>query len=344
MLSVLRRVIVALVLVPGLCWLGLLAVVRFGITPRLWWLELLDTFALYAFAPFVGVLLAAALVRSRSLGLLALAAAVLFVVEFGPALLPRTPPTEASSPSLKILTYNVRSPNGDPEPLLEIVRAERPDVIVLQELTPRYSERLRARLGDEYPFYMVAGIESANDGGGVYSRLPILDHVAFRLTDEGNVLQRVRLRTATGDLWLVNVHLISPRVEARRLRGRLPIPLDFQDELRDQELELLAAEVRKLDGPFVLAGDFNSAAGSRPSRQFPASWRDAYREAGEGFGHTFPAGLNLWRERLSIPFPLVRIDYVLTSAELTPRYASTPRIAGSDHLPVLAELTLPSGR
>ena len=345
MLSLLRPASVTLILAPGIAWLGLLAFARFGSAPRLWWLELLDTFALYAFAPFVGVLLAAALLRSRALALLALASALLFGVEFGAALLPRTPPTEASGPHLSVLTYNVRSPNGDPEPLLEVVRAERPDVIVLQELTARYSERLRARVGDEYPFSMVAGTDTANDGGGVYSRLPILGHEPFRLSDEGNVLQRLRLRTDAGDVWLVNVHLASPQLERRRVRGRLPmVLLDFHDAQRDEELDRLVAEVRKLDGPFVLAGDFNMAAGSRPSRQLPAAWRDAFREAGEGFGHTFPAGLNVWRGRLSIPFPLVRIDYVLTSPELAPRYARVPRISGSDHLPVLADLALPARR
>lgn len=344
-MSLLRQLVVALVLVPGLLWLGLLAFIRFANGPRLWWLDLLDTFALYAFAPFAGVLLAAAIFRSRALGLLAAGAGLLFLVEFGSALLPRTPPTEASGPHLKVLTYNVRSPNSDPEPLLEVVRAERPDVIVLQELTTRYAERLRARVGDEYPYFMVAGIETANDGGGVYSRLPILAHEAFRLTDEGNVHQRLRLRTEAGEVWLVNVHLLSPQLERRRVRGRLPmLPLDFHDALRDEELDRLVAVVRTLDGPFVLAGDFNMAAGSRPSRQLPGSWRDAFREAGEGFGHTFPAGMTVLRGKLPISFPLVRIDYVITSAELVPRSARVPRISGSDHLPVVVDLALPAGR
>ena len=345
MLSLIRLAIVAAILVPGALWLGMLAFVRFASAPRLWWLELLDTFALYAFAPFVGVLVAAALLRSRSLLLLAAAALLLFGVQFGRAILPRTPPTEASGPHLKVLTYNLRSPNGDPEPLLTLVRTERPDVIVLQELTTRYAERLRARVAEDYPFYMVAGAETANDGGGVYSRLPILEHDAFRLTDEGNVLQKVRLRTETGDVWLVNVHLLSPQLERRRVRGRLPmVPWDFHDELRDEELDRLVDEVRALDGPFVLAGDFNTAAGSRPSRQFPASWRDAFREAGEGFGHTFPSELTTLRGRLHLTFPLVRIDYVLTSPELVPNYARVARVEGSDHLPVIADLALPAPR
>lgn len=345
MLSLLRQLTVSLILVPGLLWLGLLTFIRFADAPRLWWLDLLDTFALYAFAPFAGVLLAAGLFRSRALGLLAASAGLLFLVEFGSALLPGTPPTEASGPHLKVLTYNLRSPNSDPEPLLEVVRTEQPDVIVLQELTARYAERLRARVGDEYPYFMVAGIETANDGGGVYSRLPILAHEAFRLTDEGNVLQRLRLRTEAGEVWLVNVHLLSPQLERRRVRGRLPmLPLDFHDELRDEELRRLVAVVGNLDGPFVLAGDFNMAAGSRPSRQLPNSWRDAFREAGEGFGHTFPVGMSVPRWRLPITFPLVRIDYVITSPELTPRYARVPRMPGSDHFPVVADLALPASR
>ncbi|MDP8922642.1 MAG: endonuclease/exonuclease/phosphatase family protein [Chloroflexota bacterium] len=345
MLSLLRRAVIVLILVLGMIWLGLLAFVRFVGRPDIWWLEILDTFALYAFAPFVGVVLAAAIVRSRSLAVLAAAAALLFGIEFGSLLLPRTPPTEASGPHLKVLTYNVLATNRDPDPLLGLVRAERPDVVVLQELTAPYANRLRAQLADEYRFSVVDGVQSRNAGGGVFSRLPIVDHEAFRLTNGGNVHQRVRLRTEAGVVWLVNVHLLSPRLEARRLaRGRLVVPRDFHDERRDEELDRLVAEVRKLDGPFVLAGDLNTAAGSRPNRRFPDSWRDAYREAGEGFGHTFPTEQWLLGGRVWVPFPLVRIDYVLTSPELTPRSARVPWIPGSDHLPVIADLALPSSR
>jgi len=344
MLRVLRDLLFGLVLLPGVLWLVLLAFARVADAPRLWWLDLIDTFALYGFAPFVGVLLVAALLRSRALAVLAALAGLLFVTQFGRALLPRPEPARASGPHLTVLTYNLRSPNGNPDPLVQLVRERQPDVIVLQELTTRYAERLTAQIGDAYPSFVVAGIESANDGGGIFSRVPILDHAAFRFTDEGNVFQRARLRTDAGDVWLVNVHLVSPRLEARRIRGGLPIPLDFHEDGRDDDLARLVAEVEALDGPFILAGDFNSAAGSRPNRVFPATWRDAYREAGEGFGHTFPSGIGLARGRLNVTFPLIRIDYVLTSHDLTPRYATVPRIAGSDHLPVFADVELPPPR
>jgi len=344
-LRFLRHAAISTIVLAGTLWLFVLAQARFGHAPRYWWLDLLDTFALYAFLPLLAIPVAAVVLRSRWLGLVAATGGIFFLVQFGWALMPRVAPTVAASPSLKILTYNLLSPNRDPEPLLDLIRVERPDVVVLQELTAAYVERLNPRVADRFPSFVVAGVDSANDGAGIYSRLPILEHEGFRLSEHGNVFQRVRLRTDAGDVWLVNVHLPSPYLDARRVRGGLPmVPLDFHEEERDAELARLMAEVRKLDGPFILAGDFNMAAGSRPSRLTPATWRDAHREAGEGFGHTFPSQTTGLRGRVRLPAPLIRIDYLFTSPELTPRFARVARIAGSDHLPVIAEILLPTTR
>src|SRR5207244_4413427 len=85
----------------------------------------------------------------------------------------------------------------------------------------------------------------------------------------------------------------------------------FNTQHRDSELRWLIDKTAMQEGPYVLAGDFNIAAGSYGNRSFPSRWRDAYAAAGRGFGHTFPAPSHE-NSRL-IPFPLIRIDYVLGS-------------------------------
>jgi endonuclease/exonuclease/phosphatase family metal-dependent hydrolase len=103
----------------------------------------------------------------------------------------------------------------------------------------------------------------------------------------------------------------------------------------------LIAETANLREPYILAGDFNLAAGSRPHRQLPDDWHDAFGEQGWGFGHTFPTRIANWNRRLSIHIPLVRIDYILSSPDLAPVRAWVPNLKGSDHLPVFADLRLP---
>jgi endonuclease/exonuclease/phosphatase (EEP) superfamily protein YafD len=69
-------------------------------------------------------------------------------------------------------------------------------------------------------------------------------------------------------------------------------------------------------------------------------YRDAYREAGAGFGHTFPAPRD--GQRSGLPLGLrftVRLDYVYHSTHFR---AIAARVAewdgGSDHLAVVATL------
>jgi vancomycin resistance protein VanJ len=329
----------------GLAWLLLIVVARWGERTRPWPIELLDTFALYAFAPFVGLVILAALLRSRLLLALCLAAGLLFGQQIGHLFMPSPAVAATAGTSLRVLTYNVLWRNRDARPLADLVRTVQPDLIVLQELSEAYVEDLRRLLGSEYPFSALTELTSGNDASGIFSRLPIIEDEPFRLTGQGNTLQRIQFRLDGSDVHLYNLHLLVPRLRTENPPGPLPLLVrGFESPERDRELERLIAETGRLPGPFILAGDFNTAAGSRPYRRFPAGWRDSFAERGWGFGHTYPSVFPLWRQRLTISFPLVRIDYILSSSDLIPARAWVPWVHGSDHLPVIAELHLSTAR
>jgi endonuclease/exonuclease/phosphatase (EEP) superfamily protein YafD len=337
-----RRLLTCSIAAGGLLWLLVLAAIRLGRTSRPWPLEVLDTFALYAFAPFLALGLAALLLRSRLLVGVVLLAGVLFWQEFGHVFLPGPAIAAPAGPSLRVLTYNVLVTNKHAGALAELVRAEQPDVVVLQELSSPFAEDLTRRLGGDYPYRDLVGVSATTDGAGTFSRLPLLDVAGFRLSREGNPFQRVHLELDGREIVLYNVHLATPRIQLRNPPGPIPRILSgFVASTREQELRRLIDETAGVTQPLILAGDFNLAAGSRPYRSFPASWRDAYAERGWGFGHTFPTHYRLWWSKISISVPLIRIDYVLSSPEITPLRARVAWIDGSDHLPLLAELQLP---
>jgi endonuclease/exonuclease/phosphatase (EEP) superfamily protein YafD len=330
-----------LLFATGLFWLLLIVAVRWGERQRPWPLELLDTFGLYAFAPFLALGPLALALRSRLLLGLCAAAGVLFGQQFGHLFLPAPVQAASSGPSLRILTYNVLGNRNDARALAELARVEQPDVIVIQELPLEYAQDLTRRLGTVYPYRELTELDESNDGGGTFSRLPILEAEMVRPLPSSNLFQRLRLGLGERSIRLINVHTKAPRLRTRNPPGPIPpIVRGFGSAEREQELEWLIAETARLDGPYILAGDFNIAADSRPYRHFPDRWHDAFREAGWGFGHTFPTHYALWRGRLAVSIPLVRIDYILTSPELTARRAWVPQVEGSDHLPVIAELEL----
>jgi len=357
MVSFLRRAIVTLTALGSLALLAALAVAR--LTPFTgWWpVEALDTFALYAFAPFLVLPVLALLFWSRALTILTIIVLAFFGQQFGTQTLgavgllaPAAVTAQESRPRVRILTLNLHSPNSDPTQYVPLIRELKPDVIMLQEVTAAFERAFDRVLGNEYPYSVRAGTDTAHQGAGTWSRLPLAEREVLRPTSvvdddhENNTMHRVRLLAAPGqDVWLYNVHLANP---AAGKEGRRMQIMGLDSSERNDELAWLIRETANLQRPYILAGDFNSAAGSYPHRHFPTVWRDAFGEAGRGFGHTFPSPSTVGGRlrTFSALLPMLRIDYVLTSPVLEPVRAWTERVPGTDHMAVVADVALPAGQ
>lgn len=343
--SPIRRVVVTLTFLAGFGLLALLLFVRLTRPPNWWPLQVLDTLTLYAFAPFPIVGVVALLTRSRALELLLLAALLFFAEQFREPLMsaigmrgPSVVTAGQGQARLRVLTLNLHAPNNDPAPFAALVRAADPDVVVFQEVTSLFAQDFDRLLGDVYPFSAQIGTGPSSRGSGTWSRQPLGERQALQLGTRGNVMHRVQILTEPEPIWLYNVHLTNPTGEDRE-EGKLAMLRRFDSTFRDAELEWLIEQTRDLDGPYILAGDFNSAAGSAPYRQLPPSWRDAYMVAGRGFGNTYPSPAHTEpSDPLRLLMPMIRIDYVLTSPALTPLRAWTVPLAESDHLAVVAEV------
>ena len=332
--------------------LVLMGIVRLGTWPAWWWLEALDTFALYAFVPFVGTTVLAWRRHSRALAAISLGAGILFAHLFGAQVMSTLSLSGSAAASaapeatqIRVLTLNLHFSSVDRDALVELLRTWRPDIVMLQEVTPGYAEAVQPSIGGDYPYAVAVGLDNRFKGSVTWSRLPLRAAERLDIGNAANVLHRVAASTAGGEVWLYNVHLANP-TETARGAGRLAALARFQSDQRDLELARLTEQTARADGPFVLAGDFNIAAGSRAYRAFPAAWRDAFAEAGRGFGHTFPAAVPERQGRgwPGISLPLIRIDYILTSPDLRPREAWTQEVRGSDHLAVIADLELTGAR
>ena len=98
----------------------------------------------------------------------------------------------------------------------------------------------------------------------------------------------------------------------------------------------LREEVNHYDGPLILAGDANATAFTPEITALRAILKDAWDEAGFGFGFTWPASYR----RLGMFGPWLRIDYIFHNAAFD---AVTARriddATGAGHFPVFAILT-----
>jgi vancomycin resistance protein VanJ len=116
---------------------------------------------------------------------------------------------------------------------------------------------------------------------------------------------------------------------------------------REHQAQLVADFAAQLDAPLIVTIDLNATDQSRAYRIITRQLFDPWREAGWGFGHTFPGGPSfpaIPRVEIAgylIPMWVVRIDYILYSREwkaVEARLGKWDRV--SDHRPVIATLVL----
>ncbi len=262
----------------------------------------------------------------------------IFLLLFGGLFLPRIGSAGAEDGlPLKVMTLNVLYTNDDGAGIEEIVRAESPDLICLQELNPRLAADLVGRLAADYPHYVLLPAESVI-GQGVFSRYPLEDLGQI----PGPGWRHAQMVTVTLDgrsVLVLNAHAWTTWLS---FRSDYWGPAGFLESfrVREEQARLWLERVAEYDGPVILAGDFNCTDQNGSYRLLAGQLHDAYREAGWGLGHTFPAFSAEW-EWLPVPSRLFRLDYVWHTAHWAVADVWVGDWDGqSDHLPVFADLLL----
>jgi endonuclease/exonuclease/phosphatase (EEP) superfamily protein YafD len=286
---------------------------RFG-----WLFELTSHFRLQ-YAIFLFVLGAAfALHKAILPASLFFAGTLINLVPIAPYLLPASPPRHADVPSLRLLLINVRSANADYAGVMSMVEAIEPAILLLEEINPRWLLHLDA-LRASHPF----GIREPRDddfGIALFSRIP-LEHARIAYLGKAEVPSIEAEFTFAGRrVLLIGTHPVPP--------GN---PVNFQ--LRNEQLLAVAECIAGWTGPAILLGDLNTTP---YSPYFGRLLRTArLHDSARGFG---PHGT--WPEfpepfRIPLDHCLISKDFVVLDRKIGPRL-------GSDHLPLMIHLSLPS--
>jgi len=268
-----------------------------------------------------GALVAAGLRRFR----LTVVAALLSLWAAGPEVATYGPRLSATAGHARctVMSLNLLRDNDDSASVLaEILRA-RPDIVALQEYTPRWRAALEPALADDYRFRHHVERDDCF-GLAVYSRWPVVEvDDALPLGRFGLPQQRAVIEVQGRRLAFYNLHLWPPK--------GLHTMQEQRQALADL-LELLARE----ELPVVLAGDFNFTKSSAMADELARrGLRDVHDLAGRGRGSTWPVHGPFWL------LPGLRLDHIYISSELTAVRAWTGARVGSDHRAVIAEIALP---
>ena len=224
----------------------------------------------------------------------------------------------AYGPTIKLLSANVLFENHSSTRLLEIVREESPDIVLLLEYTPEWAQMV-GELRNTYPHHVEIPTRRAY-GLALFSRYELEAATPFMLDEKAAV--EARVRTPSGPLELIGVHLFSPTSP-------------WRSSMRNRQLDDLAARVARVSGPLAVIGDFNITPYSPYFQDWLARTGLTDTRRGRGMSPSWPAQLPL----LAIP-----IDHCAVSHEISiVAHRGLPAF-GSDHYPILAELALAQSR
>jgi endonuclease/exonuclease/phosphatase (EEP) superfamily protein YafD len=336
----LQRYAVALVWVYFTILFGWLVLyLLFG--DRFGYLGLVNNFAVYLFFPLPIIAIVAFITRRKELIGGTLLGAAVFLWFWGALFMPRlsVPQRGNPHPPLTVMTYNILGSHGFSDPVIDVIRNENADIVLLQELTPDLARAMQTELIEVYP-YQIMDPRPGVSGAGTLSRYPMQDTgETFPLKWVGD--PQILVVDFEGTfITLVNFHTFaytysSSEAVTANLRGREALA------------EVLADFVAKTPGPLIAAGDANAVNLSETYRIITSSGlTDAWYEAGFGLGGTFPGSTVPASSRWKIgswyvPQWMLRIDYVFVSLHWGVSSARMAQFDGvSDHRGIVAELVL----
>jgi len=264
----------------------------------------------------------AVFMHQRGLAIVLGVSATLILYTYAPLFLPRPAAPSSSALELKVISFNTWSKNPHAGRIAEVVLAQKPDLLLLQEIEPEVFERLMAQLQNLYVGQKAHFSYESKLLQAVVSRFPV--ETAVRMKNKGQV-QRVVILSPAGRIVVFNVHPLRRGGWFSRYR---------------QMASLLEGNVINETGPVILGGDFNITDQSQSYKMISSHMRNAHREAGFGFGFSYPSS-SVQLFGLISPPALVRIDHIFFSEHFSARQAGTLKDSGgSDHFPVLAVLDL----
>lgn len=286
---------------------------------RWWWpFDLLTHFRLQYLVASLVLLVVALAIGARPAALVL----ALVVLMHGWAVkdlwLAPTPPPLSATQAVTVFSANVLAANPRPDAVIGLIRDRRPDIVVLVDAKGERWAAPLGRLADLYPHAAPEGWQQGGEPVVILSRFPILfADMAPRMADRPPYLLTT-MTIAGRDVTVVGVHPTSPG------------PFDGDESrARNQQLDRLAEHLRQIEGPAIVAGDFNTSMWSPHARDLMEAAGLHPAAAGHGWHATWPK-----RPR----WARVPIDHVLIRGPiLTSDFRRGPDI-GSDHLPVTAEL------
>lgn len=265
---------------------------------------------------------------------------------------------EKGEETIKLVTYNVGSfslgkvpEKGDEQArtacldsIIGFLKGIDADIICLQECLLPGSLDVTSFFKEVFPghssAYYLLGRNGSNYGNVTLSRFPIVGKGNFDFAQSSNQAIYTDLLVGGTKLRVYNCHFESYSISlsgmARSVVGGDEVAIRQTEEKmkksiikRPEQVDLIVGDINECPVESIVVGDFNDTPMSYSYFRLTKGKKDAFIEAGKGFGATY-----------SILWPLIRIDYILFPDRMRAVSLETPKLKLSDHYPVVAELNV----
>lgn len=238
---------------------------------------------------------------------------------------------------LKVMSYNVRMFNlfewikNDTidKKINGLIKKTTPDILCIQEYYPN------KKLRDLYQYkYTKTSIKKTTFGQAIFSKHRIIKSGSLDFKKSNNNAIFADIVRKKDTVRIYNVHLESLRINpnkenfGQKNAEKLRLRMEKSFKKQSKQIVQLLAHQKKCPHPIIICGDFNNNAFSWAYHQLLEGKKDAFTEAGTGFGKTY-----------DYVFPL-RIDFILSDENITVNHFKTYQNKYSDHFPIMARLEL----
>ena len=229
--------------------------------------------------------------------------------------------TGCEDPELKlsILISNVLMTNRKPEKLLHEIQKYNPDLMCFVETDHWWEDQLD-HLKSTY-LYHIDAPQDDTYGMHVFSKMELHNSEVKYLIEKNIPSIHTQFKFAGH---VIKASLIHPKP---------PAPNEAWTSItRDREILLMAEVIRETHEPYILMGDLNDVAWSDITRKFKKVSGLLDPRRGRGFFNTYNA---------KNPFLRWPLDHVFVSHHFRLVKMKRLKSVGSDHFPILLELTFP---
>ena len=177
-------------------------------------------------------------------------------------------PTESTqtsaSPNLTILSANILSYNDDPSQFIDYVLETDPDILLLQEVSPRWLPHLAPLIESDYIYNHLIP-QSDNFGMATLSKLPLNNIEGIHISPDYPWSIQASLTINKRDVTILNFHPLPPGDA-------------YNAVLRDKHLQIAKQFALDQEDLCIIAGDFNVRDGDILDSRIPQFGEDCHAD------------------------------------------------------------------